>query len=182
MNYKSRMLSQKRNAVAAALMGLSLVLLPGCKSGDPYPEPTAVTTPPVVETKKPAPPLTPTPLPANPTAPSNSSDSMAPNILTWDSVSREYFAQPGEKIAPFSFSFTNVSPRQVVIYDTETSCDCTVATLPSRPWTIPSGGTGTIGATINLSNKVGTVTNYVIIETSQGNRLLSVKAIVPDAR
>ncbi len=179
MNYKSRMLSLKRHAAAAALVGWSLVLLPGCKSGDPHPEPTAVTAPPVVETKKPAPPLTPTPLPANPTAPSHSTDSMAPNILTWDSVSKEYFATPGEKIAPFSFSFTNVSLRPVVIYDTETSCDCTVATLPSHPWTIPSGGTGTLGATINLSNKVGTVTNYVIVETSLGNRLLNVKAIVP---
>jgi hypothetical protein len=179
MNYKSRMLSLKRHAFAAAVTGLSLVLLQGCKSGDPHPEPMAVTAPPVVETEKPAPTLTPTPLPANPTAPSSSRDSMAPNILAWDSVSKEYFAQPGEKVAPFSFSFTNVSPRQVVIYDTETSCDCTVATLPSRPWTIPSGGTGTIGATINLSNKVGTVTNYVIVETSLGNRLLNVKATVP---
>jgi len=88
--------------------------------------------------------------------------------------------QPGDKFAPFSFSFTNVSPRQVVIYDMETSCDCTVATMPSRPWTIPSGGTGTINASINLSNKTGVVTNYVIVETSQGNRLLNVKATVPD--
>ena len=69
-----------------------------------------------------------------------------------------------------------------MIYDTETSCDCTVATLPSRPWTIPSGGRGKIGATIDLSNKTGAVTNYVIVETSQGNRLLHVKATVSETK
>jgi len=184
MNYKSKMFSVKRTVGTAALLGLSLALMQGCKSGDPYPVPTEVTVAPPVQTSKPtpAPRATPTPIPAHPTAPSNSSDSMEPNILAWDSVSKEYFANPGEKLAPFSFSFTNVSPRSVVIYDTETSCDCTVATLPSHPWTIPSGGTGTIGATINLSNKVGVVTNYVIVETSQGNRKLNVKATVPDAK
>jgi hypothetical protein len=180
MNYKSRMLSMKWNAFAATLAGLSLVLLQGCKSGEPYPKPTEFTAPQVVQTNQPAP--TPTPVPAQPTAPSNSSDSMAPNILAWDSVSKAYRAHAGEMLAPFTFSFTNVSRRPVVIYDTETSCDCTVATLPSRPWTIPSGGTGTIGASINLSNKTGVVTNYVIVETSQGNRQLNVKAILPDGK
>jgi len=181
MNYKSKMFSAKRTVGTAALMGLSLAFMQGCKSGDPYPEPTTVTvTKPVVQMSKPTPPAA--SMPTHPTAPSNSNDSMEPHILAWDSVSKEYFANPGEKLAPFSFSFTNVSPRAVVIYDTETSCDCTVATLPSHPWTIPSGGTGTIGATINLSNKVGVVTNYVIVETSQGNRKLNVKATVPDAK
>lgn len=172
----------KSNAAAIVLAGLSLVLLQGCKSGDPHPEPMAVTAPPVVETKKPAPPLTPTPMPAKPSAPSDSSDTMAANILAWDATSKEYHAHLGEKIAPFSFAFTNVSSRQIVIYATETSCDCTAAKLPSQPWTIPIGGTGEIDATIDLSGKVGTVTNYVIVETSQGNRKLNVKAILPDAK
>jgi hypothetical protein len=104
---------------------------------------------------------------------------MAPNILAWDSVSKEYHAQAGDVKAPFSFSLTNVSAGPVVIYDTSTSCDCTVASLPSRPWTIPSGGTGAIEASINLSNKVGVVTNSVIIYTSKGNRRLFVKALIP---
>jgi len=182
MNYKSRMFSLKRSLVATTLAGLSLALMQGCKTGDPHPAPTAVTAPAAIATNKPTAALAPTPLPTKPTAPSNSNDSMEPNILKWDAVSKEYFATAGEKLALFSFSFTNISPRQVVIYDTETSCDCTVATLPSHPWTIPSGGTGTIGASINLSNKVGIVTNYVIVETSQGNRLLNVKAILPDTK
>ena len=166
----------KRSVVAASLAGVSLALLAGCKTTKPEPpQPAPFSTPPAVhvETNKPT-------LPPKLAIPPDSSDSMEPNILTWDATSKEYRAHPGEKLAPFSFSFTNVSPRQVVIYDTQTSCDCTVATLPAHPWTIPSGGTGTIGATINLSNKVGTVTNFVIVFTSQGNRRLNVKAILPD--
>lgn len=107
---------------------------------------------------------------------------MEANILTWDATSKEYLAKPGDSIAPFKFSLTNVSPRQVVIYSTETSCDCTVAKLPSQPWIVPAGGTGTIEASINLAGKTGIVTNYVIIFTSQGNRRLNVKAILPDAK
>jgi len=181
MNYKSRMFTLKRSFVAAALTGLSLALIAGCGTSQPQ-QPSqmaavAVKTPPVVhvETNKPN-------LPANPTTPPDSSDSMEPNILTWDAVSKEYHARAGEKIAPFSFSFTNVSPRQVVIYDTKTSCDCTAAPLPSHPWTIPSGGTGKIDATIDLSKKIGVVTNYVIVFTSQGNRRLNVMAILPDEK
>jgi hypothetical protein len=166
------MSSLNRSIIASALTGLSLALLAGCKTGEPHPEPTAVPAPPIVATNKPAPPKV--------NVPSDSSDTMAPNILEWDAVSKEYLANPGEKSAPFSFSLTNVSPRAVIIYDTSTSCDCTVASLPSKPWTIPSGGTGRIEASINLSNKVGVVTNYVIVFTSQGNRRLNVKAILPD--
>ena len=174
MEYKSRMFSVKFRALAAVLTGLSVALLAGCKTGEPYPEPTAVTAPPVVETNKPRPPKL--------NVPADSSDTMASNILAWDAVSKEYHARPGEMSAPFSFSLTNVSAGPVVIYDTSTSCDCTVTKLPPTPWRIPSGGSGEIDASINLSNKVGTVTNYVIVYTSQGNRRLNVKAILHDVK
>jgi hypothetical protein len=155
MHYKSKMLSLKR-CVVATLTGLSLALIAGC--GTP---------------KAPA---------AKPPAAPDTGDTMEPNILAWDAVSKEYHAHSGEKIAPFSFSLTNVTPRQVVIYDTQTSCDCTVAKLPSQPWIIPSGGSGKIDATIDLAGKTGTVTNFVIVFTSQGNRRLNVKAILPRAK
>jgi hypothetical protein len=107
---------------------------------------------------------------------------MESNILAWDAVTKEYHAKPGDIKAPFSFSMTNIWSRPVVIYDTETTCECTVAKLPSKPWTVPSGGTGTIEASINLSNKVGTVTSSVVVFTSQGNRRLTLKAFLPDAK
>lgn len=165
------MFSVNRTVVAVAVTVFSLALLAGCKTSRTKPQPKPVMPPPPVVTNRPVTP----PVAAQP----DSGDSMAPNILTWDATSKEYNVKPGDVSAPFTFSFTNVSHGPVVIYDTETSCDCTVATLPSKPWTIPSGGDGQIGATINLSNKVRTVTNYVIVFTSQGNRKLNVKAVLP---
>lgn len=168
----------KRSVVVTALAGLSLALLAGCKtsqSEQPSASKSPAVTPLVVTTNKP---IT---LPAKPSTPADSSDNMEPNILAWDSTAKEYHAHPGEKYAAFSFSFTNVSARPVVIYDTGTTCDCTVATnLPSKPWTIPSGGTGTIGASVDLSKKIGIATNGIIIFTSQGNRRLNVTTILPD--
>ncbi len=104
---------------------------------------------------------------------------MGSNILAWDAVVKEYHAKPGEMRAPFSFSMTNISPHPVMVYDTETTCECTVAKLPSKPWTVPSGGAGTIEASINLSNKVQDVTSSVVVFTSQGNRRLTLKVFLP---
>jgi hypothetical protein len=104
---------------------------------------------------------------------------MASNILAWDAVAKEYQGRPGETNAPFTFSLTNISPERVMIYDTSTTCDCTVAQLPSKPWTLAPGGGGQIHATLDLRGKTGAVTNYVIVFTSKGNRLLTVKATLP---
>jgi Protein of unknown function (DUF1573) len=168
------MFSLKRSIVAAALTGVSVALIAGCKTSETKPEPAKPATPSVSQTNPP---------PSAPVKPlPDSGDSMAPNILAWDSLSKDYHAKPGEMSAPFSFSLTNVSTKPIVIYDTSTSCDCTVASLPSSPWTIPSGGSGTIEASINLTNKVGIVTNSVIVYTSKGNRRLYVKAFVADTK
>ena len=105
---------------------------------------------------------------------------MAANILAWDSVAKTYAAKAGETNAPYTFTVTNVSTEQVMIYDTSTTCDCTVAQLPSKPWTLAPGVGGQIRATLDLRNRTTeAVTNYVIVFTSKGNRLLTVKATLP---
>jgi hypothetical protein len=160
-----------RRIIEAAMITSLLALFAGCKTTETKPIPP-VPPPSTAVTNKPA--------PAPIAKPEDTGDTMAPNILTWDATSKEYHAKPGEMSAPFTFSLTNVWSRPVVIYDTSTSCDCTVASLPSKPWTVPGGGTGMIEASINLSNKVGIVTNSVIVFTSQGNRRLNVKAFMPE--
>jgi hypothetical protein len=176
MDYKSKMLSPKRSVAVVGLIGLSAALITGCKTSPPeWPQPAPVAIAPVVQTNKPvAPPQT--------VAAPDSTDTMEPNILAWDAVSKEYRAHTGETNAPFSFSLTNVSARPVVIYQTSTSCDCTVAKLPASPWTLASGASGKIDASIDLSDKVGIVTNSIIVYTSQGNRRLNVKAILPETK
>jgi len=165
------MFSLNRTIFAATVTGLSLALLAGCKTSETKSNAILAAPPQVLTPNRPAPP------PVN--KQEDSADSMLPNILTWDATAKTYNAKSGETRAPFTFSFTNVSRGPVVIYDTATSCDCTVASLPTKPWTVPSGESGKVEAAIDLKNKVGTVTNYVIVFTSQGNRRLSVKAIVP---
>jgi hypothetical protein len=154
----------------AAIAGLSLALFAGCKTPVPKVAPATPAVPPASETNAPPPLIT---------LPPDSGDTMASNILAWDATEKVYRARPGELKAPFTFNLTNLSSGPVVIYDTSTTCDCTVASLPSKPWTLPSGASGKIEATIDLQNKTGTVTNSIIVFTSRGNRRLKVKAVVP---
>jgi len=166
-----RMLSFKRTNFAAAVVALSLALFAGCKSSQTKTPPAPPKPSPPVETVQPQ------PVPWMPArSPSDSGDSMASNILAWDALAKVYVARAGESKAPFTFNLTNVSSSPVVIYDTSTTCDCTVAELPHKPWTIPSGGTGAIDATIDLGGKTGTVTNSIVVFTSRGNRRLWVRA------
>ncbi len=104
---------------------------------------------------------------------------MSSNILDWDATEKVYHAQAGEQKAPFTFNLTNVSAGPVVIYDTETTCNCTVAKLPAKPWVLQSGGTGQIEASLDIHGHTGEVEKGIIVFTSQGNRRLKVKAFVP---
>lgn len=106
---------------------------------------------------------------------------MAPDILAWDSVFKEHRALPGQTNLNFTFSLTNVSVEPVVVYATETTCECTVAKLPANPWLVPPAGTGEIHATVNVTGKRGSVSNYVIVFTSKGNRMLTLKSDVPES-
>lgn len=157
---------------AAALAAPVLLIFAGCKTPAPPQKPTPPTVS-TVETNEPFPPQMTQP---------DSGNTMATDILAWDALAKQYQAKPGEMTAPFTFRLTNVSPNSVTIYDTSTSCDCTVAKLPFKPWVLPSGTAGQIDATIDLSNKVGTVTNSIIVFTSQGNRRLWVKAVMPESQ
>jgi hypothetical protein len=109
----------------------------------------------------------------------SSSDTLAPNLLSWDANFKEYLAKAGETNAHFAFRLTNISSAPIIIYATSTSCECTVAQLPTTPWTIPPGGKGKIEATIELPKIPMTVTNYVVVYTSKGNKLLLLKATAP---
>lgn len=166
------MLFLKHAFLVVAAIVASTALFAGCK-----------TTP-----NKPAEPIAPaTPAPAPAAAQSNkvqlppdSGDNMKSNILAWDATEKTDDARPGDLHVSFTFSLTNVSSAPVMIYDTSTTCDCTVANLPSKPWLVPSGGTGQIQVTMDVHNKIGAVTKDVIVFTSKGNRRLKVTAVVPN--
>lgn len=169
----------KRALISGLAVVALLLSLTGCTSSKPVAKVEPTPAPAVI----PAPIPPPAPAPAAPLAvvrprpAADAADNMASNILAWDAVTKEYQAKAGETNAPFTFHLTNVSAGPVLIYDTSTTCECTLAQLPSRPWTLAPGAAGTIHATLDLRGRTGTVTNYVIVFTSKGNRLLTVKGI-----
>jgi mono/diheme cytochrome c family protein len=101
------------------------------------------------------------------------------DVLAWDATSKEYTARLGEAAANFSFSVTNVSKSNVVINWVRPSCGCTVAKLPPTPWSLAPGEGGNIDLTVDLRGKFGTLSKYVSVDTSAGQKLLNLKITVP---
>ncbi len=101
--------------------------------------------------------------------------------LAWDAEFKDYTTKPGDRYAPFTFWFTNVSLQDVVIRSARSSCFCTVATLPQQPWTIAPGRSGPIEVTLDLLGKGGTVSKAVTVDASSGRKTLVVQARVTPA-
>ena len=112
---------------------------------------------------------------ANRTAPAQ----LPNNVLAWDEENKEYHAKPAELTAPFSFAVTNVSEEPVTINWVRPSCGCTVAKLPPTPWTIPPGEGGKIDLNVDLRGKFGTLSKYVSVDTSKGQKMLGIKVHIP---
>ena len=62
--------------------------------------------------------------------------------LAFDALAKELTPKSGEMNALFTFSLTNVSSGEVVINNVRTSCGCTVAKVPSKPWLLTPGTNG----------------------------------------
>src|SRR5690348_1431755 len=85
-------------------------------------------------------------------------DAAAPKVLdllVWDAQMKEQTPLPGQATADFIFSVTNPSESAVTIDRVQTSCGCTVAKLPSQPWTLAPHSNGQVSVSVNLANKSG---------------------------
>jgi hypothetical protein len=96
-------------------------------------------------------------------------------VIEWDAESKTVDATNGQDVAKFDFSFTNISPGTIAILSGRGSCGCTTVELPPTPWIIPAGGTGELGASINLAGKVGMIFKYAIISTDKGTKNLMLR-------
>ena len=103
-----------------------------------------------------------TPHPVTPPAP----------VLAWDSESKTIDAHTGDPTGQLAFNFTNISSDNVVILNVHPGCGCTTAQLPPLPWTIPAGSNGTIGVTINLQGKAGTLHKNLMVKTDKSDSML----------
>jgi cytochrome c553 len=111
---------------------------------------------------------------------SHQNDPLPTNILVWDSVSQETNVAATAATADFVFSFTNISPDNLVILSARGMCHCTVAKIPSSPWTIPPGSNGQIEASVdlNIAGRMGTLFKSVTVSTDKGYKTLMLKVII----
>jgi mono/diheme cytochrome c family protein len=106
---------------------------------------------------------------------SRSGQPLPNGILAWDSLMKSTDVLSGADFAHFSFSFTNISGKQVTVLNIHPSCGCTTAQMPPVPWTIPAGATGEFKLNVNLAGKFGTVFKSAKVTTDQGNKDLMLK-------
>ncbi len=104
--------------------------------------------------------------------------------MTWDADSKQTTAKPGEDFASLYFLVTNTSPTDVTIDHVQTSCGCTVAKLPSQPWTLHPQTGGKIEVTVDLRGKRGSIFKTVtIIRTNAPvQKQLGVTITIPELR
>jgi mono/diheme cytochrome c family protein len=72
----------------------------------------------------------------------------------------------------------SITPASVAILSAKGSCSCTTTELPSVPWVIPPGGTGQIGATVDLRGKNGTLFKTVNVSTDKGSKALYLRITI----
>lgn len=100
--------------------------------------------------------------------------------LAWDSPSQFYTAKPGEVSALFVFKVSNVSTSNVVIDDLKTSCGCTVAQFPTKPWVLKPGAKDKAEVLVDLRGKYGKLFKEINVISSNAPKLLTVLVDIPD--
>ncbi len=103
----------------------------------------------------------------------------APNPFVWDAMTKDVTPAAGEANAVFTFWVTNTGPTEASILDASTTCGCTVAQLPSKPWVFKPGQSAPFSATMNLAGKFGLNQKLVHVVTSAGQQTLIVRANIP---
>lgn len=129
---------------------------------------TTVTTPP------PPPPAPVVASPAVKAPPVAGNGPLSNSIFAWDSELKSVDATEGDPETHLFFTFTNISPDDVVILNVHPGCGCTSAQLPPTPWTIKPGESDQIPLTVNLRGRpVGTQFKNLTITTDKGVKTLN---------
>ena len=105
-----------------------------------------------------------------------------PSPLAWDSMTKETSPVPGQPTADFTFNVTNTSDSEVVINNVQTSCGCTVARTPPRPWHLAGHTNDSMTISVNLAGKAGTFAKTItIFAGGLPNQVLAVTVHMPDS-
>ena len=100
--------------------------------------------------------------------------------LAWEAPSQFYSAKPGEVSALFVFKVSNTSTSEVVIDDVKTSCGCTVAQFPTKPWTLKPGAQDKAEVLVDLRGRFGKLFKEIDIISSNSPKVLTVLVDIPE--
>jgi mono/diheme cytochrome c family protein len=112
--------------------------------------------------------------------PAATAPSIVDKVLAWDAILKEFTAEAGDTNALFTFAVTNIASSNVVINWVRPSCGCTVAKIPPTPWTLTPGETGALEFSLDLRGKRGTLYKYISVDTSVGQKMLNIRATIPE--
>jgi len=102
-------------------------------------------------------------------------------VLAWDADLKEVTTKPGDAVAKFTFSVTNLTDGEVVITDAKPSCGCTEAKMPSKPWHLGPQSNGVIEVGVNLAGKSGTIFKWVdVFYASNATKRLNLKVTIAE--
>jgi mono/diheme cytochrome c family protein len=105
--------------------------------------------------------------------------------LVWEPASQYYTVKQGEVAARFTFKVKNVSGSEYVIDDIKTSCDCTTAGIPSKPWHLAPGETNKLEAVVDLRDHMKGVTasdiilKEIFVYSTNATNILSMTITIP---
>ncbi len=83
--------------------------------------------------------------------------------LVWDPPGQQYTATNGAVGARFTFKVKNISPSEYVIDDVKTSCECTTAGMPEKPWRLAPGETNKLEVIVDLRDHMKGVTSSTVV-------------------
>ena len=99
-------------------------------------------------------------------------------VFMWDSLGKRHQSKPDELDIAFEFHFHNHTDKVIRITQAFSSCGCTVAALPKKPWIIKPGEKGSIPITMDVRGKVGIIEKDSTIVTSRGTIVLTTKVAI----
>lgn len=100
--------------------------------------------------------------------------------LSWDSIAKEASPRANESKLTFTFSCTNVTAQEVIINRVDASCICTTTEHPPLPWRLAPNESGQLKVHFNGQGKHGPITKTILVLTSNGTKVLQVKANLPE--
>jgi hypothetical protein len=112
----------------------------------------------------------------------DSTNLSASGRLKWDAETKELQAKAGDEDLKIFFSVTNVSDSDVAIDRVQTSCGCTIATMPDQPWILKPKDDGKMQVAVDLRGKVGTLTKTITVYFHDGDsNTLTVRIVMPNS-